>query len=94
MVITILLHGERIQVICNHLSIKQIPTLILYLPLDHVRRRVSIHATLYHLLNEHNINSIMDLEIRNNPSGIFLSALGPLYLVGTLVASWKYMLTE
>lgn len=25
---------------------------------------------------------LMDLETRNNPSGIFLSAIGPLYLVG------------
>ena len=51
--------------------------LTLYLPLDHVRRRVSIHGPPNDLLER-----LMDLEIRNNPSGIFLSALGPLYLVG------------
>lgn len=31
---------------------------------------------LYDLLKK-----LMDLEISNNPSGIFLSAIGPLYLV-------------
>lgn len=62
----------------------------LYLPLDHVRRRVSIHVFRYDLLKK-----LMDLETRNNPSGIFLSAIGPLYLVGSFHNNkLEHILTE
>ena len=64
--------------------------LTLYLPLYHVRRRVSIHVSRYDLLKK-----LMDLETRNNPSGIFLSAIGPLYLVGSFHNNQlEYMLTK
>ena len=48
---------------------------------------VSVLPSVAYFMNV--LMQMMDLEIRNNPSGILVSAIGPLYLVGTCQSKRK-----